>query len=208
MPLRPRSHSGTTGVAGPRIFRIILLFALCYPSISPVAWSQSDEPTEYQLKAAFLFKFAKFVDWPESSFSSPQSPFVVCVIGKDPFGPSLDESLRGKTIEDRNVEVARFPNVGAINSATAQACKISFVSASEQQHLREVIASFQKANTLLIGDAVGFAASGGAIEFVLEDGRIRFAINVDAVDRAGLKVNSRLLALATIVHDDSRKGKS
>ena len=179
-----------------------MVAALAVLALAPARWplySQVAEPSEYQVKAAFLFGFAKFIDWPETTFASANSPFTVCVIGEDPFGPILDEALRGKRIQNRNVEIARFASPAAVGSS--QECQMSFVSTSERQRYREAVARFHGANTLLIGDEEGFASAGGAIEFLLESGHVRFAINPEAAERAGLKVSSKLLALAKIVHE-------
>jgi hypothetical protein len=172
----------------------ILLF------IAPLASPQASQPTEYQLKAVFLFNFAKFVDWPEKTYSSPQSPFMLCVIGQDPFAGALDGYL-AMTMGGRTVQVAHFPNATLL--AGARRCQITFVSASEKIHLRDVIENLKGASVLLVGDTEGFAAAGGTIEFTLEDNHIRFAINPDAAQRADLKLSSKLLALAKIVHDGS-----
>jgi YfiR/HmsC-like len=172
---------------------------------APVAHSQSPQPTEYELKAAFLFNFAKFIDWPGKSFGGTNSAFTVCVIGPDPFGKILDTYFSGKTIAGHVAEVDRFPSPA---EALGKRCQIAFISPSERPHFREVIASFRGQSTLLVGDADGFAESGGAIEFLLENEHVRFAINPEAADRADLKVSSKLLALAEIVHDDSEKRRN
>jgi hypothetical protein len=163
-----------------------------------------EQATEYQVKAAFLFNFAKFIDWPEKSFPDARSPFVICVVGRDPFGNALDGYLYGKTIGSRTVEIDRFATPGAM--VVARRCQMAFISSSEQGRFRDVIASFQGQNTLLIGDADGFASCGGAIEFLIEQDHVRFAINPEAADRADLKVSSKLLALAEIIHDGSHDG--
>ncbi len=170
---------------------------MAFFTVAPETYSQSPQPTEYELKAAFLFSFAKFVEWPDKSFAGAKSAFTVCVIGSDPFGSYLDEYFLGKTIADRPTEVDHFPSFAA---AAGRRCQIAFVSASEKPHLRDVIEAFRGQSTLLVGDTQGFAESGGAIEFLLENNRIRFAINPEAADRADLKVSSKLLALAEIVH--------
>jgi len=182
---------------------VALLISLVAP---PFASSQGGEPSEYQLKAAFLFNFAKFIEWPEKSFGSPGSPFAVCVIGQDPFGATLDVTLLGKTMGSRAVKIMRFPPGTGL--AEARHCQIAFISASERGHFHDVITSLTGVDALLVGDTDGFVASGGTIEFMLEDNHIRFAINPDAAGRADLKVSSKLLALAKIVHDGSNNGKT
>jgi hypothetical protein len=170
-----------------------------FGSCVPPAWSQSNANTGYEIKAAFLFNFAKFIDWPPSSFSTPQSPYTICILGRDPFGNVLDETLKGKTIGDRPLAVRRLTD-----KAEARHCQIAFVSSSETAHLVEIVGSLQGANVLLVGESNGFAAMGGTIEFTLEDNHVRFAINTDAANRSGMKFSSKLLALAKIVHDEGR----
>jgi len=166
-------------------------------SAAPLVRSEDTPPSEYKLKAAFLFNFAKFVDWPQSSFTNPQSAFRVCVLGKDPFGHLLDDALLNKKIADRTVLVERLKD-----KSEARHCQMLFVSASEAESLSTVFDAVRGANVLLVGETPDFAASGGTIEFTLEDSRIRFIINTDAADRARLRFDSKLLALAKIVHDE------
>jgi hypothetical protein len=183
----------------------LLLAAMLSANRTTTALGQGSQPSEYQLKAAFLFNFAKFIDWPDESFAGPQAQFTVCVLGQDPFGHALEDSLAGKSVGNHVVEVDRFPYTA--NLSSPRRCQIAFVSSSERQHYREVISYFHGASVLLVGDADGFAASGGSVEFMIEDSRIRFAINPEAADRANLKISSKLLALAKIVREDAVKGK-
>jgi hypothetical protein len=177
----------------------VLLVALICGIVSPVslAWGQLSGATGYEVKTAFLFNFAKFIDWPPSSFVSPQSPFTICVLGQDPFGKVLDDTLQGKTIGNRPFAVRRLKD-----KTEARRCQMVFVSTSESAPLAEIFGSMQGANVLLVGETPGFVASGGTIEFTIEDNHVRFAINTDAADRSGLKFSSKLLALAKIVHDE------
>ena len=154
------------------------------------------------MKAAFLFDFGKFVEWPEGSYASAKSPFSICVLGEDPFGAALDQTLHGKFIASRAVSLSRVKD-----AASAQHCQIVFVSRSEKSRLATIFASFRGSNALLVGETDGFAALGGAIQFTLEENHIRFAINPDAIRRAGLQVSSQLLALAKIVRDEPNGGK-
>jgi YfiR/HmsC-like len=192
------------------MYRALARRAVCIAAIATMAlafpcWrvkAQDSAPTEYQLKAAFLFNFAKFIDWPASSFASAQAPFAICILGEDPFGAAIDDTLRGGTIEGRAVTVERIHDASQLRS-----CQVAFISASEKDHMRELLQSVRGANVLLVGETTGFAAAGGAIQFQLQDNHIRFSINPDAAERAGLCVSSKLLSLATIVHDSAGKGK-
>ena len=168
----------------------------------PLSFGQANAPSEYQLKAAVLFNFAKFVDWPQSSFADPQSPFALCVLGKDPFGHLLDDALLNKKIADRPVVVERLKD-----KSEARRCQMVFVGNAEGANLPAILDAVKGASVLLVGETPDFAASGGTIEFTLEDSRIRFIINTDAAERAKLRVDSKLLALAKVVHDEGRSPK-
>jgi YfiR/HmsC-like len=191
---RSTSHRARCLLCETTILLTVLLWA-------PRVGSQ-EGPSEYQVKAAFLFNFGKFVEWPESSFVGANSPFSVCLLGDDPFGATLDQTLHGKTIANRPVMVSR-----AKEAASARHCQILFVGASEKSHLAGIFAALRGSNVLLVGETDGFAASGGAIQFTIEDNHIRFMINPDSVQRAGLQISSQLLALARIVRDERGAGK-
>jgi hypothetical protein len=157
---------------------------------------QANPSIEYQVKAAFIFNFAKFVEWPLDTFKSENAPIVFCVFGHDPFGSALDEIISGKAINNRAVLARRITE-----SPDLKSCQLVFVSSAEYKHLSEVLNSLQGTSALVVGESEGFAERGGGIQFFPEDSRLRFAINVDAIQRARLTVSSKLLALARIVHD-------
>jgi hypothetical protein len=164
--------------------------------------SQGNLPIEYQVKAAFLFNFAKFVEWPLGTFQSEKAPIILCVFGHDPFGSALDEIIRGRTINNRAVLARRINELPELKS-----CQLVFVSSVEGKHLSEVISSLKGASVLMVGEGEGFAERGGGIQLFIEDSKLRFAVNVDSMQRARLTVSSKLLALAKIVHDqDHTKG--
>ncbi len=160
------------------------------------ALPESNPSVEYQVKAAFLFNFAKFVDWPPEAFPSEKAPITFCVFRQDPFGGVLDETIRGKTINNREVLARRINELADLKS-----CQLVFVSSKEGKSLSEILNSLKGANTLVVGESEGFAERGGGVQFFLEDNKLRFAVNVDAVQRAHLSVSAKLLALARIVHD-------
>lgn len=181
----------------------LALITLSIFASATIAPAQSDSPSEYQVKAAFLFNFAKFIDWPPSSYTSPQAPFAVCVLGDDPFGPVLDNTLAGKSLGSHSVIARRIRDI-----AEARRCQIVFVSSSESRHYGDVVEGVRGAGVLLVGETDGFASAGGAIEFTLESNHVRFAINPDAAQRERLTLSSKLLMLAHIVHDNAVAGKS
>lgn len=194
--LRPSTSAPGDERARERMIALVIVTFILF-SVLPGARAQANPPGEYELKAAFLFNFAKFIDWPEGSFESPQSPFTICVVGLDPFGNILEDAMQGKMIGNRPLAIRRLKD-----KVGARVCQIEFVSSSESAHLAEILGSLHGANVLLVGETSGFAASGGTIQFTLEDNRVRFAINIDAVDRSGMKFSSKLLSLAKVLHDE------
>lgn len=158
--------------------------------------AQNSSPVEYQVKAAFLLNFAKFIQWPSNIFQDEKTPITVCVFRYDPFGNALDEIIRGKNVNNRELLARRINDLPELS-----ACHLVFVSAREEKRLPEILNSLKGTSALVIGEAGGFAEHGGGIQFFLEDNRLRFAVNVDAVQRARLTISSKLLALARIVHD-------
>jgi hypothetical protein len=163
--------------------------------------ADSTTPTEYEVKAAFIYNFAKYVRWPEASTSETRKPFVIGVIGRDPFGQALDDAIRGQSLQGRAVSVKRFGKVEEIAD-----CDILFISSSEKNNLQRILEVLHKAPVLTIGDMDRFAERGGMINLTTEEARVRFEINVEAAERAGLKPGSQLLRLARIV-SDSRTGR-
>jgi hypothetical protein len=163
------------------------------------ALSESSTPVEYQVKAAFLFNFAKFIEWPDKAFQGEKGTISVCVFRYDPFGGALDEIIRGKVIGERVVQAKRITELGEL-----KACQIVFVSAREEKRLQEILNSVKGTSALVVGESEDFAARGGGIQFFVEANKLRFAVNVDAMQRAQLRVSSKLLALAKISHDQEQ----
>lgn len=149
---------------------------------------------EYQVKAAFLFNFTKYVEWPTGAFPSGNSPFVIGIVGKDPFGGQMEKTLDGKTVDGHSFVVRRFRQITDIGE-----CHVLYISDSEKERLGRILARVGDSPTLTVSDMGNFARSGGAIGFVVEDERVRFDINTDAAQHAGLKISSRLLSLAKSV---------
>jgi len=172
---------------------------LCIISNSIAVTAQTKSANEYQVKAAFLYNFAKFIDWPPSAFTDAKQPLEICVYGRDPFGTVLEDALLGKTIGERRVGLGR-----AMQFQDLAGCQIVFVGGSAHESAADLANRLKGRAVLLVGESDGFAASGGTIQFTIEDSRVHFVINPDAADRAGLKISSKLLALAKIVRDSNR----
>lgn len=154
----------------------------------------AQKPSEHQIKAAFLSKFASFVQWPPEVFPSQESFVTIGILGEDPFGSTLDRIVAGKVVNGRKFEVRRFRGIRDI-----QDCHILFVSSSERHWMGEVLSALERRSILTVGDLDQFAQDGGVINFVMEGNKVRFEVNVGAADRAGLKISSKLLSLATTV---------
>jgi hypothetical protein len=149
---------------------------------------------EYQVKAAFLYNFAKFVEWPSQAFETPRDPIMICVLGHNPFGNALEEVIRGKSMGGRAIV---FREVNDIEQANT--CQILFVGAANNKRYRSLCVNLKPVGILTVGEAQGFAVGGGVIQFKLDGGRVRFEINVEAAERQQLHISSKLLSLAQIV---------
>jgi hypothetical protein len=174
-------------------FRLLLPLFIAAALIAGVA-ARAEEPSEYEIKSAFLFKFASFVEWPRGTFEDKNSPLVIGILGDDPFGRDFDERVRGHPVGGRAVVIRRYRN--AADAAKAQ---ILFVSASEHDHLPAILDQLKDSGTLIVGDGERFARRGGMIGFVMSGASVHFCINHEATKRAGLKVSAELLRLARIV---------
>jgi hypothetical protein len=148
---------------------------------------------EYLVKAAFLYNFAKFVDWPPSAFKNDSAPLTLCILGRDPFGEALD-SIRDKTVKGRPLSIRRISRV-----EDAGECHILFISPSEKGDLKQVLNALKNAAVLTVSEIEGFGNSGGMINFVMAEKKVQFEINPDAAHRGGLRISSQLLKLARIV---------
>ena len=155
-----------------------------------------EPPTEHEVKAAFLYNFARFVEWPPSAGAANQ-PFIVAVLGDDPFGATLDRTLAGKTLEARPIVVRRLASLDE-----AVRVHILFVGTSDRAQVARVVRTLSGTHVLTVGEMPGFAELGGMIGFRTERRRVRFDINVAQASRAGLKISSQLLKLARIVGSD------
>jgi hypothetical protein len=151
-------------------------------------------PTEYQVKAVFLFNFSQFVDWPAAAFADGTSPLVIGVLGDDPFGAMLDEIVRGETVNGRPLVVRRYQSVDQVDT-----CHILFIGRSQDQHLDQVVAALKDRNVLTVGDFEGFTRHGGMIRFVTVGNKIRLRVNLAAAQQANLTISSKLLRPAQIV---------
>jgi hypothetical protein len=156
-------------------------------------------PSEYQVKAAFLYNFVKFVDWPATQ-ASQEGPIELCVLGKDPFGGALERVIEGKTVNGRPLAIRRISEITA-----AQSCHVLFVSASEAGRVSEITKAVHAWSVLTVSEIDRFSDRGGIITFLMEGQRVRFRINSKTASSAGLKISSKLLQLAVVRPEDKEK---
>lgn len=185
-----------------RVVALILFAASSLTGAAPQAKVQPEPPSEYQVKAAFLYNFAKFVEWPAGAFADDQPPFTLCIVGEDLFGSALSESAAQKNVKGRRLAVKHLKE-----DAGLRACHILFISSSEKKKLAKILEILQGSPVLTVGEMDRFGQSGGMINFVLEKNRVHFEINVEAADHAGLKISSKLLELAHVVADSRGGGR-
>jgi hypothetical protein len=184
------------GRARYRASRIAVAALTAVVSAAGARWvsAQANPSSEYQVKAAFLFHFAQFIDWPPEAFKDGGSPLTYCTVGDDPFHGALDASLNGKTIDSRPVRVLHFKQ-----AQEAQSCQVVFLGTAEKKVISAALAKLRGTPVLSVGESENFAREGGMIGFFLEDNKVRFEINLDAAAHAKLKISARLLALAKTV---------
>lgn len=169
----------------------LLMTVMSLHLVSPVALRPQVALSEYQVKAAYLFNFLKFVEWPEDSFADPLAPIVIGVVGEDPFGSALPEVIIGKTVQGRDLVLRKYHAGDDLRGA-----HLLFISVSERKQLPQILSTLRGSNVLTVADTEGFLDAGGMIQFLNENEQVHFAINADAVSKSRLKMSSKLLSLA------------
>lgn len=178
----------------PRFVAALLTLSLTLQMMATLKGQAQVALTEYQVKAAYLFNFLKFVEYPSESFADPLAPIVIGILGDDPFGSALPQVVTGKTVQGRDLVVRSYRAGEDLRGA-----HILFISASEKKRLPVILTSLHGSSVLTVSDMEGFLDAGGMVQFLNENGRVRFAINVDATGHARLKLSSKLLSLAKVV---------
>ncbi|MFQ5515371.1 MAG: YfiR family protein [Myxococcota bacterium] len=179
--------------SGPRIVTALLALLSLTASTPEVSAAP-----EYQVKAAFLYNFAKFVEWPEASL--PSDEITICILGRDPFGKIIDAAVSGKTVRGRRLRVRRYRTAPA-----ARSCQLLFLARSERQRIAQVTEALRGAPVLIVSDADRFGEPGGMVNLVIDQNRVRIEINVVNVREAGLEISSRLLTLAVLTGEDTAR---
>lgn len=154
---------------------------------------------EYKLKAVYLFNFVQYVDWPENAFVNEKSPLIIGVLGVDPFGAVLDETVKDETIKGRKLEVRRYRSVSEIRE-----CHMLFISNSEATNVSSILARLKGRSILTVSDMENFATGGGVISFMRKESKIGIRINAQAAKEGDLYISAKLLQLAEIVSTEKR----
>lgn len=175
--------------------------ALCLvdPTVLRAQVAAESVSREYQIKAVFLYTFAKFVDWPASTFANAKTPIRIGVLGDDPFGPYLQEAIAGEVLDGRELEIRYLAR-----AAEGRECHILFISRSERAGLDKILRDLRTWSVLTVGDTEGFAQRGGMINLYEKDQTIRYEINLRAARQANIRISPKLLKLAKIVEYDNR----
>ncbi len=181
-------HRHTTVIRG------ILLGLLCVLSLNLFA---RGEPGEDQVKAAFVYNFAKFVEWPETAFEAKDEPMVLCIVGKDKVGAAL-QLLEQREVQGRQLHISVLSNTK--ESLKSVHCHILFIASSEETRQEEILAELENSPVLTVADNIEFVKQGGMISLYVEAQRVQFSINQTATHNNGLKLSARMLQLARIPH--------
>lgn len=185
-PANPRTHRWRFGAAA-----FALACALLSASALP---AQSPKHSDYEVKAAYLYNFGRFVHWPAVDSAASGDAFNICVLGEDPFGPTLDTALAGASIGNKGVVARRISGPHEVAN-----CKILFLSSSEAGRVNKILESLDKSAVLTVSDMPQFSQRGGMIQFVMEENKVRFEVNMAAAQNAGLSFSSELLRVALAV---------
>jgi hypothetical protein len=173
---------------------IPIVFCLAQATVPAALAGQEDSVDEYRLKAAMLYNLTHFVEWPDSAYADRQAPILLCILGQDPFANSLSSTIPKGRENGRTVLVRHLQSDSEIPG-----CHILYISSSERKTAAHIFSALNRSCVLTVGEMAQFAAHGGIIQFAMEDQHVHFDINLDAASRAGLKISSKLLALAQIV---------
>ena len=200
---RGEEDQGIRGGFATKLYLRVMLIMVAYAVSGGMQVAAADPPPslEYLVKAAFLYNFARFAEWPAHSFKDAQSPLEICILGKDPFGKALD-SIRDKAVKGRNVRIRMCRTIGEVGD-----CHLLFISTSEKENLRPILNGLKNSNALTVSEMEMFVQSGGMINFIMVDNKVHFEINPGAAEQHQLKISSQILKLARIVSSQIRHGK-
>ena len=156
--------------------------------------SAAQAPGEYEVKAAFLYHFAQFIEWPDDLIPHRSSPIIYGILGEDPFGDALERIIATKKIHGRTLQLKRFKSLEDL-----EFCHVLFVKLTEKEQTQDVMDALRVRPILTVGETEQFVHQGGIINFVIRDNRVKFEVSLSAADRAEIRLKSQLLRLATLV---------
>lgn len=189
---RDPRHPGRPRTFGAILFAIVVAASAIQPA--------SAQPSpEYQLKAVFLYHFTQFVEWPREAFAEGDAPFVIGVLGENPFEGYLSEAVRDEKVHGREVAVRHLTAADSLGGV-----QILYISPSERYREREILDQVKGLPILTVGDSPDFVSSGGTVQFFPDRGRIRLRVNIDSARSSTLNISSRLLGLADIYRGSGR----
>jgi len=186
-------RSITTGLGHLRVRRMLIAF-VAVPLFMPAGEAQS--LTEGEVKAVGLYNFAKFVEWPPEALPTSDAPIVIGVLGNDPLASDVERIVRGKTANGRSLVVKRFRK-----ASDFQYCHILFVGEQAKSDFPRLLAGLRNTSVLTVSESDRFTRSGGIVNISFRDNRLLLEVNQSAAERAGLKINSKLLKVARVVRD-------
>ncbi len=196
----PGSNSRTARTnRSARTSCLVRLATAAVLTLAALSLNARTKPTEYEVKAVYLYNFGKFVRWPAGS--NRVGSFTICVLGEDPFGKALDSAVSGEKIDGAQVNVKRLASLHDAGS-----CRMLFISASEANRIRAVLQAIQQDPILTVSDVPQFTERGGMIGLVVEGDRVRFKVNLTSAQEAGLQLSSELLKVAVKVIGKSGPG--
>lgn len=178
-----------------RAARLFIIILAIPAAVSLTTQGQMDE---YSIKAGYLYNFSKYVAWPEGTFAAPTAPFVICLVGEDPFGGRLDQAIAGKTSGDGRpllVKHLKTPDRSAVRE-----CQLVFLSKSQESRVAEIVEVLKEKSIFSVADFDSFAEKGGIADLRIEGTRVKVDLNVSAANHANLKISARLQQVANLVH--------
>jgi hypothetical protein len=194
-----RGWRRSAGRAARAVAVLLMITLIWHPAMNA---SKAAEFSEYQVKAAFLLNFTRYVDWPKGSFAKPDSPLVICVLGQDRFGDDLRTLIADKSVEGRKIVLRKADTIDQCRD-----CHILFISQSEKSRFAAILQKLKGLPILTVADSEGFIAAGGMINFKTKAERVRLEINRTAAENVGLKISSKLLQIADVTEETKPEPK-
>ncbi len=183
---------------------LALCVTLCLLLAPATGLRAQTAPKEYEIKAAFIYRLTQFMEWPTNRFASSKEPILLCIAGNDPFGGAIDTVLRDQKIGERHIHIKRLETA---NPASHTSCHLLFLGSSLTAEAGKITASLEPHAVLTIGEDESFTKNGGHVRLYLQENKLRFEVNIAALERSGLKLHSQVMKLATRITRDGKDVK-